>query len=404
MASRNAEIRRHYHDAMAREQEVNQSWGRYLGFSAAAMLLPNVFAIPRLRRTPEWIRFIIAPGILLWCVVIQPLRTLVALVKHLGAVTSAATLTWSPTSVYLDSSNDRNLGFIPRDAENFPEAVVLLPFRRRRPNRIHGVAHIDLAQLSTVTTLLRAAWLSVSTAVAMPFGSARARGLFSYTAFPWFWTYLALMRSGVTRIWISNHYDRWTSLVASLPGAEVVIVQHGALAHTDDASGAKVYADLSAKIPNVRAVYVTTISAVEEFQRYIDGRDVRFTRFTPALESTPWRAVGGRVLKVLVLGHSTTGEVMDRAMTHLLQRHGASVDLAYRYHPTEARRVSAGLAKVWRLQPDGRVPMADVVLTYGSSVTDEIVASTGARVLTWNPNDADSVANALEQLRAMLPA
>ena len=399
-----------YLHAVGCEWAISGFWGRYLGLEGAILQVPNAYAH---RAAVARIAPLVVP--------LLPIVRVLWVVAGLPLLALAFVLRWTlaggwgqhvalPSPVYLHSSNDRNVGVVPAAAGR-PEAALVLPFRAGAPPGPWATRRIDLRQVTSRASVVRAAFASLRAGWRLLVGCNRARVLFTYSAPRWFWVHEALEREAPSSVWISNHVDRWAALATALPTTRVTIVQHGNLGHTDARSGERLVAVLPTPLPRVERVFVTDSAAVADFETAITGRGPRFERIALGLRAEAWPRTAPGACRVLVVGHPDAQPAMGRLIAELHARAGASVMVAYRPHPRERRPVA--LSRVdpswvrW-LETGEVVPEADVVVSYGSSVTAELLEATGASLVHWDPNDPASVAATIDALvsrvRDVVPA
>ncbi|MES3032820.1 MAG: hypothetical protein V4813_02345 [Gemmatimonadota bacterium] len=386
-----------YRLALEREAELSAFWGRYLGLDARLLQIPNGFIHHRrVLAIAPLLRVALPVFGVLWALVGLPLLAMT------WALRWTCTGGWPrrlglPPVVYLHASNDRNLAFVPAAADR-PNAALTLPWRANAPPGPWALERIDLRAVSSRAMVWRAAWLGVCAAVQTLFSTERARVLFTYSAPTWMWVHEVLATAPMRTIWMSNHVDRWASLATSFPGVDAIIVQHGDLAHWDVATDTRIVPTLTTKLTAVARVFVTDAESIDDFVAAVTGPSPEFTRIELGMRSEPWSVAPG-VTRLLVIGHPDAQDAVARLLRALEERAVGGFAVAYRPHPTESRPVVLPQVAMERVSiTDGGsvVPHADVVLSYGSSVTGEIVRATDAILVRWNPNDVASIDTAVE--------
>ncbi len=393
-----------YHLAISREAELSSFWGRYFALGDVLLDVPNGFA-----HHARLLRYARAVRILL--VVVRPAWVFVGLpmLSVLWALRWSLASGWGreatvPGRVYLCASNDRNMSFVPSDSGR-PSAAILLPWRRGPVPGRWATSRIDLRAISTRWSVWRAAWLSMRAGIRLWRSPDRHTALFTYTAPAWFWVYDALRNAALESVWISNHVDRWASLVTSLPGVPVTMVQHGDLGHHDVGSGVRLVPRLARTLPNVERVFVTDAGAVDDFITAVTGVGPTFSRIELAMRVVPWVDASHVGYRVLIIGHPDAHAAIGRLIRDIHANAGGAVHFAYRPHPTEMPPVVLPYVSgewVTVTATDDTVPEVDVVVSYGSSVTGEIVAATGADLVHWDPNDANSAQLTVQVLTARI--
>ena len=389
-----------YLNAVEYEWAICGFWGRYLGLDGPILQIPNAFTYRNAltRAAP-----ILVP--------LLPIVRLAWIGIGLPILAIAFTLRWTlaggwesrtrlPSTLYLHASNDRNLAFVPTEAGR-PNTALVLPFRNAAMPGAWATRFVDLRKVSTRTNVVRAAVASVRAGWRLFAGPHADRVLFTYSAPHWFWVHQALENSAPASLWISNHVDRWAALATALPETRVTIVQHGDLAHLDARTSKRLLPVLPVPLPHVERVFVTDSGAVADFERAITGPGPLFERIALGLRTEAWSPVVVGTLRVLVVGHPAAHASIGRLIADVRARAGATVVVAYRPHPTERRPVSLpGVDSGWVrwLETSEVVPEVDIVVSYGSSVTKELIEATGATLVRWNPNDPVSVEATIDAL------
>lgn len=391
-----------YRLAIRREAELSSFWGRYLGLDGRLLAIPNGFAHRRfvLRFAPMLRLFLPVAGVL-WAFIGMPLYALVwALRWTVAAGWDAPEVL--PPSFYLQASNDRNLAYVP-SAAGRPTVVLSLPWWTGAQPGAWAARCIDLRRLSSRGAVWRAAWSSACAGLQILMSEDRGKVLFTYSAPAWMWLHEALAAAGPTQIWISNHVDRWASLVTSLPEAQVVMVQHGDLGHWDSRQDTRLVPALTELLPRVRRVFVTDAESIGDFIAAITGPGPEFAQIELGMRVTPWPVPEADVKRVMMIGHPDAQGAISAVIRDLDARGEGRLLFAYRPHPTESRPVALPLAGAVRIEfteSGDTVPAVDIVVSYGSSVTGEIISATGAALVRWDPNDPASITTTIDAVLA----
>ncbi len=389
-----------YLHAVGCEWAISGFWGRYLGLDGAILQVPNAYAH---RAAVARVAPVVVPLLpllrVLWVVIGLPLLALGFVLRWTLAGGWGPRFAL-PSPVYLHASNDRYVGVVPVAAGR-PDAALVLPFRSGAPPGSWATRRIDLRQVTSRGSVVRAALASVRAGWCLLAGRDRARVLFTYSGPRWFWVHEALDRAAPGSLWISNHVDRWAALATALPATRVTVVQHGDLGHRDARSGERLVAALPAPLPRIERVFITDPSAAADFEVAITGRGPHFERIALGLRTEPWPRSLPSACRLLVVGHPDAQPAMGRLIAELRARLGKAVMIAYRPHPTERRPVAlprVQSAWVRWLETGEVVPETDVVVSYGSSVTAELLEATGALLVHWDPNDPASVEATVDTL------
>jgi hypothetical protein len=382
--------------ALGREYEISSFWGRYLGLDGVLLNIPNGFAHAAVvARFSQILRIGLRIAAIPWIVVGLPVLAV------MWAVRESMLAGWPlkealPSRVYLHASNDRNLARVATDTGR-PTTALVLPWHQTPPLGAWATRVINLRACSSRTTLWQSARLSIAAGWSLLWSRRTDLALFTYSAPQWFWVYLTLMRSAIQDVWISNHVDRWASLADSLPNASTTIVQHGDLGHSDLRSQQRLVPALSQRLRRVQHVVLARETDRDDFLRAVVANVPRFSTVDSGLRSEAWPQADGH-FRVLVVGHQSAQTAILGVMRAVTERITGRVAFAYRTHPTEVFPTGIAVspsALFVVTPPDERVPTVDLVLSYASSVTPEIVQATNAPLVLWDPNDTESHARAV---------
>jgi hypothetical protein len=290
--------------------------------------------------------------------------------------------------LYLATSSGTNLAFLPQSASK-PDFIIRTPFRGRISDDVLPDApRIDLLYFVSLSDLAWAWWRAVLASWYLLSMDNGRQVLWGYTALEWFVVYRVLLQLQPKTVWVSNHHDRWLMLALSVPGACVNLVQHGRLFHPLP-NGKQITYQRESKILGLAAIYALDDRSEKLFSDFIDCRLVNFYRVIPILFMMPWRSWELKHLKILVIGGSNKLdfylELMDLIRSVLVQ----PVALAIRHHPLQKNRLSNLLSPMsyWELSSDEPVPESDLIVTYGSSIDDQLSSSTQARLITYAWSD-----------------
>lgn len=372
---------------------MSRFWGRYLGLPEPLLQVPNGYTRRALLVRVAPVAVPLLPLLEVgWALLGLPVFALAFAVRWaLGAGWGGAATV--PPTLYLHASNDRNVGFVPASMGR-PAAALVLPFRSAPPPGGWASQRIDLRQVTTRGSVFKAAFSSVRAAWRLLRRGDRDRVLFTYSAPRWFWVYEALQHAPPKSLWISNHSDRWAALAASFEGTRVTMVQHGALAHRDLSTGERLLPTLHEPLPGIERVFVTDEESERDFQIAITGPSPHFELIRLALRSEPWPQESKKACRVLVVGHPAAQRATGSLIAGVLADTRGAAVFAYRPHPTEGRPVrlpNVDAADIRWLDTGEVVPEVDIVVSYGSSVTEEIVHATGGALLYWEPNAPESL-------------
>lgn len=394
-------IARYIH-VVAAESDRATFWGKYYGLRGALLQIPNAFFFhgllnrlgPALSPLMPLLRF----G---WALIGMPIFTTVWAARWLFARGFGGCTSLS-SNVYLHASNDQNMAYVPK-AQGRPSAALVCPFRKKPAIGPWVDVAVDLRTLTTRGAIVRAAVASINATFRLLFSARHTQVLFTYSAPNWFWVNEALERAAPSSIWISNHYDRWAALVASLPNSHVTIVQHGQIGQHDFATGRRVIYRLDTPLSNVRRVFVTDERSVEEFKCAVTGEGPEFITIQRKLRVVPWKQESSDRFRILIIGHRFVKKTVDRLIKELSLTCPGTFAFAYRPHPTDSFPTSfpgASQEAVTMVPTDNTIPDTDAILSYASSFAEEAAEATGARLFYFDPSNFENVEAVADAIRA----
>jgi hypothetical protein len=377
--------------AVELEYSLTKFWGeKECGFSTSLVQIPNGFEYSKYLAKYASVLNLLMPIIrLAWIIIGMPFFTIVWALRWIFSTGWRESLEL-PETVYLYSSTDRHLSYVPASVSR-PSVALILPFRKSIPGSWVDNC-IDLRSVTTRYDILRASILSIKATLHLFFSNQSNQVLFSYSALNWFWVNEAFKNSATQSVWISNHYDRWTALVTTLPNINVTIVQHGQLAKTDYSTEKRILYTLNAPLSNVERVFVLDKQSINDFKLAVTGSDPDFELISPNLRVVPWDRDFLQQIRLLVIGCPLAQRALSSLIPELLSAFHDRIVIAYRPHPREKLPINLPYGKQVQIIPaDETIPDADIVLDYGSSLTEEVVLATGATVFIWIPADFKSI-------------
>ncbi|MCW6037908.1 hypothetical protein K4A83_16740 [Spirulina subsalsa FACHB-351] len=297
------------------------------------------------------------------------------------------------SSVYLATSNGENLRYLPKNYLNFPDLIITTSFKGIIDSSVlPSTTCLSLTNICDFQKLIKAYCLAVLSTWKLTFSSHRKYVLWGYTAFEWYLTFLTVCSIHPKRVWISNQNDRWLILATSIPNAKVNIVQHGRL-FTSLENGDKIFYRREQKLKNIDSIFAVDLLSEKLFGEYIDVNKVCFERINPRLASMPWRQTAAYTFKILVIGGSHKLGFFLKLMKEISHTLSVPYDLAIRHHPLQKSRIKEldKNTNVWELSHSDPIPEADLVVSYGSSVDDQIYLSIDTNFVTYQWSDCIDV-------------
>ena len=296
--------------------------------------------------------------------------------------------TESGKQLYLATSSGATLAGLPKGSV-LPDYILTTHFRGViSANVLPDVQRVPVMGLLILSDIF-GAWIhAVLANWSLLRVNHRRDVLWGYTAFEWYLLYKVLLRLKPNTIWISNHHDRWLILALSVPGATVTLVQHGRLFHSLP-SGEQISYKRKTKIKGVTSIYALDSRSEKLFSDFVDSDEVTYYRLSVSLSMMPWRREESDLLKVLVIGGSFRLEFYLALMDAIRAGINPPVALAIRHHPLQKRRLSdlRNPLDYWELSSDEFVPEPDLVVSYGSTLDDQIISLTQARLITYAWSD-----------------
>jgi hypothetical protein len=397
-----------YAAAVASESTTSAYWGKYGGLDGELLTIPNGFGYTdRILAVKRPLELALPLLRIMWAVVGMPIFATAWALRWTftsGWGRSAAAV---PPTLYMHSSADHHMLALPSGVAR-PEVALVLPFLRGAAPSRWSTRGLDLRGVGSRSTLWRAVGAAVAATWRLMWANRWGDLLFTYTAPQWFWVRYTLERLPVHSLWVSNHIDRWAVLAASLPGVAATIVQHGSLRHTDPSTGLEMITPTPLRLRQVERVFVIDENERALFEAHVTGPGPTFERITPGIRAVPILDKSATAVRILVIGHAIHRGEIDAILTGIGERVEREMKIAYRPHPTEVRPIRlAGnaLSRAVVVDEPDLVPEVDAVLSYPSSVTERVIAATGALLIEWDPAQPhaiplviDSAARALRPL------
>lgn len=286
--------------------------------------------------------------------------------------------------LYLATSSGNNLAYLP-EKKIAPDLIITNPYRGNIARSVlPDVPRISIFEFVSIIDFYRA-WIRSVLANWYLLKLNKGRSvLWGYTAFEWFLLYGGLRRLEPKSIWVSNHYDRWLILALSIPGTIVNLVQHGRLFHTFP-NGDQFNYKRNFKITGLNLIYALDKRSEILFSDYIESKKVIFYQLKTSIELMPWRREEQDHLKILVIGGSNRLEFYLSLMDAIRAAVAQPVALAIRHHPLQKKRLAELRSPInyWELSSEEPAPKPDLIVTYGSSIDDQLCIATHARFITY---------------------
>lgn len=395
-----------YLRAVELEADSEAIYYKGLGVSGAATKIPRVIFMFGLIKRNQTVVNLFLP-VVQWCyaLLFVPFYFFfraVNIALRLQAERSNCIEVQPRRELYLATSSGANLAFLPQNSP-LPDFIITTPFRGViSANALSDVQRVPILGFANISDLV-SAWSRAVLAnwclLRMNYGR---NVLWGYTALDWYVIYIVLLRLQPKAIWVSNHHDRWLILALSIPDATVKMVQHGRLFHTL-ASGEEIYYTRKEKIKGVTSIYALDSRSEDLFSAFIDIHEVIYYRITASISLMSWRSKELRLLKILIIGGSTKIDFYLELMDEIRAALDQPVALAIRHHPLQKQRLSDLRFPIdyWELSCDEPVPAPDLVVSYGSSLEDQLLSVTQARLITYDWGDQIDIPEIIRRVQSV---
>jgi hypothetical protein len=312
--------------------------------------------------------FLFIPLYLFWGVLINPILALIYFLKRIPALLKSRSDA-IPNDVYLTLSDIKFFAYLDRDQVNYPIAILQFPFHVSQHFCLTNIKVIEFINVTEFKYMVQAFILSILTPFLIIFTKQRHLMLFTYTSFNWYWVYFSFRKTSFNSIWLSNHYDRWVKLVDGLKKvANKIVVQHGQLEYVQIETGKVYFPVFSKRLRSISKVYAIDRRSIDYFLKVIDSNSVEFEILKSKLNVVSWPLEYNFKFKILVLGHKND-YWFHSALINQLQNKGL-LNIAYKKHPQQI--VNDSFNGCWLITLANDIPYADVVISYGSSLDNEI--------------------------------
>lgn len=274
-----------------------------------------------------------------------------------------------PSNIFLSLSHVKFLNYLDVNEKNYPEALIEFPFYRAHTNIKPGLNGISFFRVTNAKHFFRAFLLALATPFLLLFNNKRHLMLYTYSAFYWYWTYLSFYKTEINSLWFSNHYDRWSKLIDYLPEVkEKVLIQHGQLEYVEIETGNVFFPSFKENLKSISRVYMLDVKSELFFRKLISKESVNFSLIRSKLILLPWRKTKPIILNILIVGHHNDFN-FHLALIERLKLHNI-FNISYKLHPLQS--IVNKEFDFWVVRIAEELPMADFVISYGSSLDNEI--------------------------------
>jgi hypothetical protein len=359
-----------YQRAILFEFEQEKIYHEVFGMSGFIKFLPrSVLIYNNYKRYLFIINYLIfVPVFVAWSICIHPLLLLILYLKWLPSVVKVSKLE-PPLNVYLSLSDIKFFNYIDKSEENYPQKVVNFPFHKNQSKLPSALARINFLNYTNFGMLVKAFISSFITPFLLLFSKERYLMLFTYSSFYWYWTYFVLKDKKFNSIWLSNHYDRWLVLVDGLENVkQKILVQHGQLEYVKVESGDIFFPNFTNKLKNISKVYTIDNYSRGYFSEMIANELLIFKSIKSKLKVVDWPEKFIAKYKILVIGHQNDFAFHNALINYFETTY--DIDIAYKTHPQQTTSFSLG--RTWVVSDSNDLPKADFVISYGSSIDNEI--------------------------------
>lgn len=193
--------------------------------------------------------------------------------------------------------------------------------------------------------------------------------LYTYSSFQWFLLYITLKENKISRLWISNHYDRYVKLVDSLD-LKYNIIQHGQLFFQNEQNSQIIFPNFSEGLNNCSKIYMFEDDSRFYFNKYISSNyEIQFIKSPLTIKN--YTEINKNYPTLLIIGIGPYVNLHYEIINNIYINYCNKINIVYRFHPTQAKlKFDTPIA----LYNDDKfyIPYSDIVYTYGSSIDLEI--------------------------------
>ncbi len=336
----------------------------------------------------------------LWAFLFNPLLVLLYTVKWVLPVLKASKLN-IPPNVYLSLSDIKFFSYIGSNEADYPDTVLNLPFHNAQSKFKTNLNSISFFQITDFGKMLSAMLWSLITPFLLLLSSKRYLMLFTYSSYYWYWTYGTLKEKKINSIWLSNHYDRWLKLVDFLPNVNrVIMVQHGQMEYVEIETGKIYFPVFTNKLKSINTIYVIDDNSKKYFLEMLDTpAQIVFNKIKSKLNVINWPISYTSKYKILILGHQNDFTFHELLINKLNQSN--NFDIAYKTHPQQS--IEINLNNTWLVTTSNDLPTSDVVISYGSSLDNEIKQLlVDTVIINYAFNDKFNIEDAIKTIESQL--
>jgi hypothetical protein len=180
---------------------------------------------------------------------------------------------------------------------------------------------------------------------------------------------------------------------------EKILVQHGQLEYFEVETGKIYFPDFRVKLNSTNKIYVIDNKSEKYFLRYISHPNLTFSLIKSKLILLPWSKSNEILAKVLIVGHENDVELHVALVNRL--KASSKFNLAYKLHPLQGS--FSNDSDLWIIRKSEQLPMADVVISYGSSLDNEIAQLLpAATFIKYGFNEKFQVSKAVNSIEKKL--
>ena len=297
-----------------------------------------------------------------------------------------------PKKIYLHKSSDRYVKEVPAH-EGKPDAILIVPFHNIPAGQ--WKEKISLEELTSNLDYYKSLKLTFITVLKIIKNNKRHLILYCLMAPNWYLLYSVLKKQAVDEVWISNHYDRWAILVDHL-NVSITIVPHGSLNQTCyRMDGSFIFSyESHYKLRNVKKVFLIDGASEADFKTLL--RDVNchpaFIRISSSLKINRNILSDSKKKLILIIGSPTVMLRLFEILDRINNVYPQEFEIVYRPHPRDFPISRKNFPKTITILSDHDfIPNADFVIDYGSSLKEEIMKISSAKIVGFDVYDPSSI-------------
>jgi hypothetical protein len=341
------------------------------------------------------------PLILVWNTILQPLFSTYIFIKLLPLVVFTRKKSLH-NNLYIELSDIKYFTFIDKNDKNYPTQRLICPFYKTANRFKSDLEVIKFEEAISISTYLSSYLKCIFFSWRLLFTKYSIKSLYSYTCFSYILVYELLRKNDLNNIWLSNHYDRWVVLASTIKNTKTTLVQHGQLDYFNINEGKYYKSNFPFKLTNVVTIYTQNKESIELYKDFVSETNCNYKIVESKVNFIEWRALAFNKIKVLFIGHANDSTFHGKLIDKIYSLYSNSVDIAYKYHPLQMNKIAN--ENTWHIISGLSLPIADLVVSYGSSIDAEFKEIRSVTVYNYayeDNTDVDKVFSEILDLKLL---